>query len=202
MLFYGMNPHDYQRNLPHILPPGESVFITFRLAGSLPEKVVEELREEYMAPVAAESWETSYARQKRYFGKFDRLLDGSATGPVWLREPAMAALVVQGLRFFEGRAYTLVCYCIMPNHVHLVVTLLEQGESMMRALQSIKAFTGREANKLLGRTGQFWHRESYDHVIRNPEEMKTIISYTLENPVRAGLAEHWQQWPYTWWHEM
>lgn len=197
-----MNPYDYQRNLPHILPPGESVFITFRLAGALPERVVEELRVEFAAPVAAEPWEASYSRQKRYFGKFDRLLDGSIHGPVWLREPAIAALVVQGLRYFEGQAYELVCYCIMPNHVHFVASLSETGRVMMRALQSIKAHTAREANKLLGRTGQFWHRESYDHVIRNPEEMRNIISYTLENPVRAGLVADWRQWPHTWWHEM
>ena len=87
----------------------------------------------------------------------------------------------------------------MPNHVHFVATLAEQGVSMMRALQSIKSYTGREANRLLSRSGQFWHRESYDHLVRNPQEMQNIISYTLENPVRAGLVDEWQQWPYSYW---
>ncbi len=104
-----MNPHDYQRNLPHLLPPGETVFITFRLAGSLPEKLLEELREEYAAPVGAvETWEVSYARQKRYFGKFGALLDKAVGGPIWLQKPAVADLVVQGLRYFQGRAYDLI----------------------------------------------------------------------------------------------
>ncbi|HEX8426702.1 hypothetical protein [Hymenobacter sp.] len=90
----------------------------------------------------------------------------------------------------------------MPNHVHVVATLFEDGLPMMRALQSIKAHTAREANRLLGRTGQFGHRESYDHVVRNAEEMRNIIAYTLENPVRAGMVDNWLQWPYSWWHEM
>lgn len=195
-----MNPYNYQRNLPRILPPGESVFITFRLAGSLPESVLEQLRAEYSAPIdTVELSEASYARQKRYFGKFDALLDRSVSGPMWLREPAVAKVVSEALWFFADRTYTLVCYCIMPNHVHLVVSLHEQGPVMMRALQSIKAHTARKANQLLGRTGQFWHRESYDHVVRNPTEMANIIAYTLENPVRAGLAATWSEWLHSYW---
>ncbi|TGE16982.1 transposase [Hymenobacter elongatus] len=192
-----MNPYEYRRNLPHILPPGETVFVTFRLAGSLPEAVLEQLREEYHGEAATE--EASYVRQKRYFGKFDALLDGSAHGPTWLQLPAIEQLVADALHFFDGRAYSLICYCVMPNHVHLVATLLEAGVPMLRALQSVKAHTAREANRLLKRTGQFWHRESYDHVVRYAAEMRNIIAYTLENPVRAGVADTWQQWPLSYW---
>ena len=44
--------------------------------------------------------------------------------------------------------------------------------------------------------GSFWQAESYDHVVRNGE-LERIISYVLENPVKAGLVEDWEQWPYT-----
>ncbi|TGE25987.1 hypothetical protein E5K00_12580 [Hymenobacter aquaticus] len=192
-----MNPHDYRRNLPHLLPPGETVFVTFRLADSLPDGVLEQLREEYQHQEPNE--EASYVRQKRYFGKFDALLDHTASGPMWLREAAIGQLVAKALHFFNGRAYSLICYCVMPNHVHLVATIAEAGVPMLRALQSIKAYTARRANKHLNRTGQFWHRESYDHVVRNVPEMQHIIVYTLENPVRAGLTDAWQQWPYSYW---
>ncbi|GAA3934659.1 transposase [Hymenobacter algoricola] len=192
-----MNPQDYRRNLPHLLSPGETVFVTFRLAGSLPEAVVEQLRAEFSSETANE--EATYVRQKRYFGRFDALLDGSVSGPTWLQQPMIGRLVADALHFFDGRAYTLICYCIMPNHVHLVAVLLEAEVSMMRALQSVKAHTAREANRLLGRTGQFWHRESYDHVVRSASEMQNVIAYALENPVRAGLTDSWQQWPCSYW---
>jgi REP element-mobilizing transposase RayT len=45
--------------------------------------------------------------------------------------------------------------------------------------------------------GTFWQHESYDHVIRNEKEFERIVTYIIENPVKAGLVEEWQQWPYT-----
>ncbi|WP_331145850.1 hypothetical protein [Hymenobacter sp.] len=99
--------------MPHLLPPGETVFITFRLAGSLPEKVLEELRIEYGA-VAGESWEASYARQKRYFGKFDKLLERLDCGPTWLQEPAIAALVVWHCSILRGRHTNWFAIALCP----------------------------------------------------------------------------------------
>ena len=69
----------YQRNLPHRLPPGSSLFLTMRLADSLPRAVIQQLQLEIaQAALAAHqsgyAGEPSYARQKRYFGRFDSLL--------------------------------------------------------------------------------------------------------------------------------
>jgi type I restriction enzyme R subunit/putative DNA methylase len=74
----------------------------------------------------------------------------------------------------------------MPNHVHLLLTPLISGSKLM---QSIKGFTAREANRILGFTGQpFWQAESYDHWVRNDAEFSRIANYIEENPVRARLA--------------
>ncbi|WP_375419379.1 transposase [uncultured Hymenobacter sp.] len=188
----------YERNLPHRLPPGEAVFLTFRLAGSLPREVLEQLRAETelvqrsLIPEPAQL----YAEQKRYFGRFDAQLAANDSGPTWLRQPDIAALVAQSLHYFDGKSYELVCYCLMPNHVHLVVMLAPDAPPLIKTLQRLKSYTATQANKLLGRTGAFWQAESYDHVVRKGE-MPRIISYVLENPVKAGLVEDWQQWPYT-----
>ncbi|MCA8830738.1 REP-associated tyrosine transposase [Hymenobacter pini] len=194
------NPADlnnYQRNLPHILPAQEHIFITIRLAGSLPGAVVEQLREQWQRESTPEELpEDSYVRQKRYFGRFDQLLDGHAYGPTWLRQPAIATLVQTALQYYTDRHYQLVCYCIMPNHVHVLLLLPENAPPLVRTLQAFKSYTATQANKLLGRTGQFWQRESYDHVVRNLKELENIIRYILENPVKAGLVTDWQQWPY------
>jgi putative transposase len=111
----------YQRALPHRLPPGENIFITFRLAGTLPQSVVESLRAEWDAVDAQRAHpDNNYARQKRYFGRYDTLLDGASHGPTWLRESAVAELVKTALHHCDDDAYLLVCYCLMPNHAHMV----------------------------------------------------------------------------------
>ena len=184
------------------MPPGENLFITFRLADSLPRIVLEKLRAEWeVSANPAEEAEQTYAHQKRYFGRFDALFDKAATGPLWLQEPLVAVVVKEALHFHDGKKYLLVCYCVMPNHVHLVVTLPDHAPPLAQSLQSIKSYTATKANKLLNRTGQFWQRESYDHIVRDAEEMKRMISYVLENPVKASLATDWQLWPHTYWHE-
>ncbi|MDU0371694.1 transposase [Hymenobacter endophyticus] len=106
------------------------------------------------------------------------------------------------LHHFHSKAYKLLCYCIMPNHVHVIVSPPENAPSLAETLQRIKGYTALQANKLLGRTGQFWQRETYDHIVRNSEEMQRIIAYVVNNPVKAGLVESWEQWPYTYWPEV
>ena len=190
----------YERNLPHRLPPGEVVFLTFRLAGSLPRTVVEQLQAEL--ELAQQRFESEpaqlYAAQKRYFGRFDDQLNKGGYGPTYLRQPEIAALVAESLRYFDGTGYDLRCYCLMPNHVHMVVRVVEEAPPLVKTLQRLKSYTATQANKLLGRTGAFWQAESYDHVVRKGK-LERVVAYVLENPVKAGLVEDWEQWPYTYW---
>ena len=191
------NPTYYERNLPHRLPPGEVIFVTFRLAGSLPREVVKQLQAEIdLRRQTGLSSSQKYDEQKKYFGRFDRLLDGSASGPFWLKEATIAELVAHSLHHFDQQAYALLAYCIMPNHVHLLVLLPDEAPPLVQTLQRLKGYSALQANKLLGRQGTFWQAESYDHVVRKGE-MEGIIAYILENPVKAGLVPDWQQWPYT-----
>ena len=191
----------YERNLPHRLPPGSEIFLTLRLADSLPAAQLAQLQMQF-AKADDEAWgEASYARQRRYFGRFDALLDAGHHGPTWLCNPAVANVVAGALRHHHGNAYTLVCYCLMPNHVHLVVSLPDDAPFLSTTLQHLKRYTARQANQQLGRTGQFWQRETYDHVVRSPQEMTRIIAYVVNNPVKAGLVANWEDWPYTYWPE-
>ncbi len=126
----------------------------------------------------------------------------SATALATLSHPAEAAIVQASLHFLDGPGYELLAYCLMPNHVHLVVHLpLDNPTPLARTLQRLKSHTARHLNRLRESTGQVWQRESYDHRIRNARELSAVIAYTLNNPVKAGLAQEWQQWPYSYWHE-
>ncbi len=199
----------YRRHLPHIQPPGATLFITFRLAGSIPAEVLQQLRVEAdrveailaCIPDPQKRAERAYLEQRRLFGKWDTALDMARSGPFWLRDPQIADLVAESLHHRDGRVYDLVAYCIMPNHVHVVYTplLKEDGTyyAMSAIMHSLKLYTARESNLLLGREGQFWQHENYDHFVRDEAELRRIIWYVLNNPVKAGLVEYWEEWKWS-----
>jgi putative transposase len=208
-----MGPLDYQefyhRNLPHFQPLGAMLFVTFRLAGSLPVTILQELSEKAKRDKAGlerlagapERMERNHREQRRLFGQLDQALDQATSGPCWLRDPKVAALVAESLHYLDGRMVDLLVFCLMPNHVHVVLTPLLQDETeyyaLSRIMHSLKGYTAGRANRLLGRTGAFWHHESYDHVVRNAAELERIVAYVLNNPVKAGLVEDWREWRWT-----
>jgi REP element-mobilizing transposase RayT len=65
-------------------------------------------------------------------------------------------------------------------------------------MKSLKGYTAHEANRLLGRKGEFWEAESYDHFVRDDTELARIINYVLNNPVKAGLVKDWRDWKWNW----
>ena len=127
----------------------------------------------------------------------DRHLDTTQTGPLYLKQERIAELVVTAIHSGaeELGHYNLEAYVVMANHVHLLVV---PHISPTRFLQSLKSYTARQANKLLGRTGEsFWQRESYDHWVRDEAERYRIISYIENNPVKAGLVNDPQKYPWS-----
>jgi len=93
------------------------------------------------------------------------------------------------------RHYDLEAWVVMANHVHL---LIKPMIAPNRLMQSLKGVTAREANKILGRTGQaFWQKESYDHWVRNDSELARIKRYIEFNPVKAGLVATPEAFPFS-----
>ena len=118
----------YRRRLPHIQPDGATFFVTFRLAGSLPQEVIARLKKEKLRDeTLIRSIKDDKLRranltilQKRYFGKFEAILDRATTGPLWLKDDRVAQVVADAIHYHDGKDYGLITYTIMPNHVHLV----------------------------------------------------------------------------------
>jgi len=196
----------YRRKLPHIQPKGVTLFVTFRLAGSLPAAVIAQLHADYEAEkLAANTDNGRYQAEKRYFGRFDDRLH-HATGPHYLKQPALANLVADSLHYRDQRVCRLDAFTVLSNHAHVVFAPLEDGvnldgtpkyHKLSKIMQSFKRYTAQECNLLLGRQGTFWQAESYDHIVRDESEWRRIVRYVLYNPVKAGLVSEWQQWPYT-----
>jgi putative transposase len=122
----------------------------------------------------------------------DRLLDQARSGPNFLKQPAIAQLILASLECGARLGhYQMHSFVIMPNHVHLLIT---PQVSASKLLDSLKSSTAKRANLLLQRSGQpFWQEESYDHLVRNGEEFRRIQRYIENNPVTAGLAARPEQ---------
>jgi len=165
---------DSRRHLPHIVPDGVSVFVTWRLAGTIPKWRAEGL---------------AYLEQ-------DEQWDRPPNGPIWLADKRIARIVVEALLYSEANLhfYDLHAYVVMPHHVHVVCTPLAH---MSRVLEWLKGATARRANRILNRSGAFWQDESYDHWIGTGREMNHVIGYIEYNPVNAGLVETPEDWPWS-----
>lgn len=87
-------------------------------------------------------------------------------------------------------------YCVMPNHLHFIMVLLRHWE-LGALMQSFGSFTGHEINRRLGRHGTVWDSGYYDHAIRDEAEFETRLAYLHDNPVRAELVEHAEDWPFS-----
>ena len=174
----------YQRNLPHWHPSAKDLFVTWRLYGSLPHNLI--------AALKARKWFS----HGRHFREFDASLDSLKFGPAWLKQAPIASLVVAKMKHVQQLGMCQIhAYVVMPNHVH---ALVEPAGPLEKITRSIKGPTAREANLMLGRTGdQFWQTESFDHWVRNSAEFERIRSYIEANPVSAGLASTPSDWPWS-----
>lgn len=208
----------YWRNLPHIQPLGATFFVTFRLKGSIPWIKVQELRADYRGRVAEFKAKygknaDAYIREERhrFFLVYDQLLDRVLEGPTYLNQPEVAAEVIKQLHRFDDDLYSLLAYCVMPNHVHILIDTglalereLQEGDletlehqQLHRIMNRIKGASSRYCNLVLGRSGKFWQRESFDRYIRDEKHLLNVIAYILENPVKANLIKHWKEWPFS-----
>jgi len=209
----------YRRRLPHYQPPGYTYFITFRLANSLPKQKVLELineREKYVKYISGISnqktkAEKYYSFQREIFQKYEDLLDNPKGGPLFLKKYEIACIVKESIHYRDNNDYLLIAYTIMPNHVHWVITPVlkkyipkkdhTSPYHVTKILQMLKAYTTRKINIVLKRSGQLWHHESYDHVVRDEDELRRIVNYILYNPVKAGLVENPYDYEWTYLNE-
>ena len=190
-------------NLPHWYQPGVTYFITFRSDDSFPADIAELwrrrrddwLRRQGIEP-AEEGWKTRLGtlperQQREFHNEFSReFLDhlDRGRGDCLLRRPAAAKVVADALRHFDRERYLLGDFVVMPNHVHLLACLLGDTD-LERLCFSWKKFTATQINRLTGRHGRFWHEESFDHLVRSPEQFEHLRRYIAANPAKAALGE-------------
>jgi len=188
----------YRKRLPHIQPLNGDYFVTFRLKMLLPEEISKIISKNYVRNKNNRK-NPGWKAYSEYFTIFDNYLDFAKTGPKYLAEPKIASMICEAIEYRDPIYYDLVCYTIMSNHIHMVV--IDTKDYLYNAMQSLKGYTAREANKILGRKGSFWQVEYYDHLIRDKNDFVYHVNYTLNNPVQAGLVSKWENWKYTYMNE-
>lgn len=123
------------------------------------------------------------------------------------RNPLVDATVVKTLTEDRLRLGVLVLvYCLMPDHLHLLLTPRKKGCSV---LTFVDQFKGKSTNVSwkVGWQGKLWQPRNYDHVLRIEEEFAATAIYILENPLREGMVQRprdylWQGGMDVWggWH--
>jgi putative transposase len=214
-----------RRNLPHWYVPGAAHFVTYRLAGTIPLSVIRDLQERRAlerrkCKLSSQSSRDDLLRvDKQIFAAYDAYLDGNRAIN-WLVQPDVAAIIRENLYHHRGTKYHLFAYCVMPNHIHVLLQPIEADghatssemvgpryatfdraletpdaqSPLSKVLHSLKSYTANRVNELLCRTGQLWQHESYDHWVRDDGELERIVAYIADNPVKAGLAARAEDW--------
>ena len=174
--------------LPHFEGGEVPQNITFRLHDSLPA----ELRAEW-ARELENLPETEQRRERRK--RIEAALD-SGYGACHLARPEVARLVVETLGHFDNERYRLHAWCVMPNHVHVLVTPLAD-HTLTSIVHSWKSYTANRANQVLGRRGPFWMQEYFDRAIRDEDHFIAAVEYIEHNPVDAGLCRTPGDWAWS-----
>ncbi len=187
------NPHlpleINERNLPHWTQGGTTYFVTFRLADSIPQPKLEQWRNDREIWLKTHSEPFSNEEKNEYHQLFSEKTEewlDAGMGSCLLAKSRNATVVADAFRKFDGERYELGEWVVMPNHVHVLVTPKE-GYGLADILHSWKSFTAHEICKKAGEAGQVWQHESYDHIVRSPEQLRHFEDYIHENPVKAGI---------------
>jgi len=193
------------RNLPHMFHHEKPIFITYRLNFNLPEKEMNRYRQlikgwyhELRDLPKDERTFRLQDRDKRFFDWFDKIIGLAPDLPQILHQDGIREIIQESFHHFDGLRYTLLCYCIMPNHVHVLINPLVQEDgdifSISRIVYTWKRYTATAINRVLGKKGKLWQKEIYDSLVRDKEDLGKVIGYIVNNPVEANLVEDWRDW--------
>lgn len=179
--------HHQRGYLPHRDYGGSIQAITFRLVDSLPVQVIEKWKTELH--LSDEENQKEVTRRIAHY-------EDAGHGNCHLRKPEVAKIVQDAILKGHNADYKLIAWCIMPNHVHVLIRQAEQT-SLGKIVRSWKGSTARLINLHLNREGSLWSKDYFDRAIRDQDHFWKAISYIHQNPVRANLVRAPEDWPFS-----
>jgi type I restriction enzyme R subunit len=171
-------------NLPHWQQNNAWIFVTYRLADSLPEaklKVWQEEKDRWLN-FYPKPWTPSQEREyhRRFSDRVNNWLD-QGYGSCLLARPDLSEIVANAFHHFDGERYLMNSFVVMPNHVHLLFSPHE-NHLLPDLLHTWKRFTAREINKRLDQKGPLWQADYWDRLIRSKEHFDWVRDYIIRNP--------------------
>jgi REP element-mobilizing transposase RayT len=120
----------------------------------------------------------------------------------WILPPLARDVALEEFVVSHGVLIDLRKIVIMPNHVHAILAPLlnEEGHSQTLAdiLRLVKGRSARRINLALGRVGSVWQREFFDRQLRGSEDHWAKCEYIAQNPVRKGIVDRPEDYPWIW----
>jgi REP element-mobilizing transposase RayT len=102
-------------------------------------------------------------------------------------QPEHRDVVMESIKYLDGKKYVLYATVILPDHFHLIIQPMEKGKdvyySLSEIMHGIKSYTAHTIGEPI------WQHENFDRIIRDKEELFEKIKYMMKNPVKAGIAE-------------
>ena len=180
-------------NLPHWHQQGKIQFVTFRLADSLPQILISEIKSnvETFNRAHPKPWDESTVTEykQNIIGRYEKYLD-SGYGSCLLRNQNARQFLVEAMKFHNGKSCKIIAYVVMPNHVHILMQLLSDF-TLDKIIQSIKRYSSVRIRQLLNISDKIWMRRYFDRLVRDEEDLVRYIEYVCENPryLREGDFE-------------
>jgi len=180
-----------RRRLPHWQQDGKTFFVTFRLNDSIPVEVLNSWREERQQWLAdhPQPWsaETEAEYHRVFSATMDRYLD-QGLGSCLLAKAGHGTTTASAFRFYDGLRYVMHSFVVMPNHVHLLLSLMDD-HPMAKIVADWKRFTARTINQAEGGSGGIWMEDYFDRLIRDWDHFINVCRYIGRNPEKAKLSE-------------
>jgi len=185
----------HSRNLPHWQQVQRLYFVTFRLADSIPQERLEQIKAQRKEWNCRNSQPYSESQLVEYYMLFSKRVEDwldDHYGKCVLGLPECRSIVADAMEYFNGKRYELDHWVIMPNHVHVLVMPLAE-HVLSDICHNWKSYTAHQINKCLGNVGQLWQHESFDHIVRSEMQLEKFREYIGANaskcPQRSLLSQ-------------
>jgi hypothetical protein len=170
-------------------PLEPAMLATFRLADAMPREALERWRsgrEEWMRS-HPEPWneDVEWEYHRNVFGSLNRWLD-AGRGECLLRSPAAASLLAESLHFGDGREYRQYGWVVMPNHVHVLFSVMGKVDPEWQVRQW-KGIAARRIQRFLGGQRTIWQDGWHARMIRSSRQFVWSARMIRQEPVNARL---------------
>jgi len=184
-----------KQKLPHWQQDQVWVFVTWRLADSLPQSKIIRWKEEKEAWLNIHPKPWDQATEAKYYKRFGETMDqwlDAGYGSCLLEKPTNSKIVADALLHFNNQRYQISNFVVMPNHVHVLFSPSEDYR-LAEIIHSWKRFSARAINLQEKTSGALWQANYWDRLIRSKEHFEWTQKYITANPknLQAGSFQLW-----------